>query len=263
METRDLGARKYLIAILLGCCVASNPSIAAQQLPPSGAKLYVVWGHSEAGGHDKLETAPALSHGAHIWAAKDNELTYDPPANTFGSKGPSPNNFFADEIIAEGKATDVVLLKCSGAKPGQDWRIGIQGSINSLSGCAKKVKYAVETWKLKLSGAVTYCCAGDALDEQKARNFPDNYQTFVSTFRSAVGDRSLPFVSALTPLTQSCNRAAAEVEIVKLLRSKQAETKIAGATWLDYDAVGLPRSCFHLKGAEQAELGRKMARAVQ
>src|SRR4029078_2596485 len=139
METRDLGARKYLMGILLGCCVASNPSIAAQQLPPSGAKLYVVWGHSEAGGHDKLETAPALSHGDHIWADKDKELTYDPPANTFGSKGPSPNNFFADEIIAEGKATDVVLLKCSGAKPGQDWRIGIQGSIDSLSGCAKKV----------------------------------------------------------------------------------------------------------------------------
>ena len=33
--------------------------------------------------------------------------------------------------------------------------------------------------------------------------------------------------------------------------------------WVDFPSVGLPKSCFHLKGDEQAELGRQMARAVQ
>jgi len=109
METRDLGARKYLIAILLGCCVASNPSIAAQQLPPSGAKLYVVWGHSEAGGHDKLETAPALSHGAHIWAAKDNELTYDPPPIRLAARDRAPTISLPTKLSLRGKR---LMLSC-------------------------------------------------------------------------------------------------------------------------------------------------------
>ena len=59
---------------------------------------------------------------------------------------------------------------------------------------------------------------------------------------------SLPFVSAITPLTESCNRPPAQVEIIELLRRTQADTKVAGATWVDLDSTGLPRSCFHLTG---------------
>src|SRR5215211_8920948 len=115
---------------------------------------------------------------------------------------------------------------------------------------------------LKLSGGVTYCCAGDALDERKALAFPNNYRRLISTFREEMGDPSLPFVSALTPLTQSCDRKPAAIEIIKLLRSRQRETSVFGGTWMDFDSVGLPRSCFHLRGEEQAELGRRMARAM-
>ena len=60
--------------------------------------------------------------------------------------------------------------------------------------------------KLRLSGGVTYCCAGDALKEEQARAFPENYRKLISSFREAMGDPSLPFVSAITPLTNSCNK---------------------------------------------------------
>ena len=82
------------------------------------------------------------------------------------------------------------------------WQIGIKGAINDLNECTQMVKYAVEVLKLKLSGGVTYCCAGDALDEKKARAFSDNYKNLVDAFRGAVGNPSLPFVSAMTPLTE-------------------------------------------------------------
>jgi hypothetical protein len=252
-------------AILVGACIASSPSVAAsQQSPPPGAQLYVIWGHSEAGGHDSgsLESAPTPTHGDHIWALEHNfSQTQNPPPNTFGSRGPSPNTYFADELINEGKATNVVLLKCSGAT-GQDWRIGIKGAIDSLEKCTQRVKYAVEALKLKLSGGITYCCAGDALEEGKARAFADNYKRLISTFREATGNPSLPFVSAVTPLTESCDKNPSAMEIITLLRSTQEEASVVGATWVDFPSVGLPRSCFHLKGEEQVELGRKMARAM-
>ena len=232
------------------------------------AELYVVWGHSEAGGHDKLDTASNLEHGRAIWAMKlehgDDvgkiKPRQSPPANTFGGHGPSPNNYFADELIAEGKANHVVLLKCPGG--GEGWKAGIKGAIKDLNECTQMVNYAVEVLKLKLSGGVTYCCAGDALDEKKARAFADNYKELVSAFRVAVGNPSLPFVSAMTPLTESCHKAPAEVDIIKLLRSLQADIKVPGATWVDFHASGLPLSCFHLKGEEQARLGRLMAQAM-
>ena len=182
--------------------------------PPPGAQLYVIWGHSEAGGHDSgsMKAAPRLMHGDHIWALKFKgsglTQTQNPPANTFGSGGPSPNNYFAEELIKEGKATDVALLKCSGAVSGQDWRIGIKGPIDALVKCAQRVKYAVEVFKLELSGGVTYCCAGDGLDEGKARAFPENYKMLISNFREAMGDLSFPFVSALTPLTEFLQQSA-------------------------------------------------------
>ena len=104
--------------------------------------------------------------------------------------------------------------------------------------------------------------AGDGLDEEKARTFPANYEKLVSAFRLAIGNPTLPFVSAITPLTESCDRRAATVEVIKHLRTKQAETILTGATWVTDDGVGLPKSCFHLRGEEQAALGRKMARAM-
>jgi len=244
---------------------------ANEALPPPGAALYVIWGHSEAGGHDSMESAQTILHGDHIWAALDAKmdsgmssarLKQNPPANTFGSEGPSPNNYFADELVSEAKATDVVLLKCFGHMPGQDWRVGISGAIDALQKCKSKVQYAIDTWGLKLAGGVTYCCAGDALDEESARAFSDKYQTFVAAVRSSLGFPSLPFVSAITPLTDSCNRGKAAVETIKLLRRNQAAIKVHGVTWVDFHAVGLPRSCFHLTGAEQARLGRIMAQAM-
>ena len=241
-------------------------SLALAQQPPVDAELYVIWGHSEAGGHDKLDTAPKLENGDHIWAIKRGAAgkikhRQSPPANTFGGHGPSPNNYFADELIAEGKANHVVLLKCPGG--GERWQVGIKGAINDLNECTQMVKHAVEVLKLKLSGGVTYCCAGDALDEKKARAFSDNYKELVSAFRVAVGNPSLPFVSAMTPLTESCDKAPAQVEIIKLLRSLQADLKVPGVTWVDFHALGLPFSCFHLKGEEQARLGRLMAQAMR
>ena len=244
-------------------------STAPKTLPPLGAQLYVVWGHSEAGGHDtnSMKSAPPLMHGDHVWALefKTSGLTQtqSPPANPFGSSGPSPISYFADELIKEGKAKDVVLLKCSGGIPGQDWRVGINGAIYALDKCTRNVKYAVEAMKLRLSGGVTFCCAGDALKEEQARAFPENYRKLISSFREAMGDPALPFVSAITPLTRSCNKKRDAIGTIKLLRSVQAETKVEGATWVDFRSAGLPKSCFHLKGAEQVELGRKMARAVQ
>lgn len=257
-----------------GKCKPAKPkrvaieSTAPETSPPPGAQLYVIWGHSEAGGHDKsgMKTAPPLMHGDRIWALKFKTSgltqTRNPPANTFGSRGPSPNTYFADELIKEGKATDVVLLKCSGAVPGQDWRIGIKGEIDALDKCMRSVSYAVDTLKLRLSGGITYCCAGDALEEGKARAFPGNYRTLVSSFRKAMDNPSLPFVSALTPLTGSCNKKPDAIGIIKLLRGLQADTKVEGATWVDVSSVGLPLSCFHLKGEEQAELGRMIGRAM-
>ena len=156
-----------------------------------------------------------------------------------------------------------MLLKCSGAMPGQDWRVGIRGAIYALDKCTRNVKHAVETMRLRLSGGVTFCCAGDALKEEQARAFPENYRKLISSFREAMGDPALPFVSAITPLTNSCNKKGDAIATINLLRSMQATTKIEGTTWVDFPSVGLPKSCFHLKGDEQAELGRKMARAVQ
>ena len=48
--------------------------IESKTLPPPGAQLYVVWGHSEAGGHDtdSMEPAPPLMHGDHVWALNMN-----------------------------------------------------------------------------------------------------------------------------------------------------------------------------------------------
>ena len=234
--------------------------IESKTLPPPGAQLYVVWGHSEAGGHDtdSMESAPPLMHGDHVWALKFKTggptQTQNPPANTFGSSGPGPNSYFADELIKEGKAKDVVLLKCSGGIPGQDWRVGIKGAIYALDKCTRNVKYAVEAMKLRLSGGITYCCAGDALKEEQARAFPENYSKLISSFREAMGDPFLPFVSAITPLTNSCNKKGDAIATIKLLRNVQAATKIEGTTWVDFPSIGLPKSCFHLKGDEQAEL---------
>jgi len=208
-----------------------------------------------------MNTAPDLANGNRIWAVTGrSELKHNPPANTFDGRGPTPNNYFADELITQGKATDVVLMKCTVQV--KDWRIGITNAIDALPRCVEKVKRIVDAYNLKLSGGLTYCCAGDGLDEEKARTFPANYEKLVSAFRLAIGNPSLPFVSAITPLTGSCDRRAATVEVIKLLRTKQAETIVTGATWVTHDGVGLPKSCFHLKGEEQSALGRKMARAM-
>jgi hypothetical protein len=113
-----------------------------------------------------------------------------------------------------------------------------------------------------LSGGLTFCCAGDAIEEDKARSFADNYRELLTAFREAVGQPQLPFVSAMTPLTQSCNKSTAAVNVIKLLRAEQAAIQVPNATWVDMPATGLPKSCFHLKGEEQAQLGRVMAQAM-
>src|SRR5262245_41469910 len=88
-------ALRSLIALALVFMIASS-AVAEDNLPRAGASLYVVWGHSEAGGHDSLETAQNVLHGDHIWAALDgkkesevpvSELRQNPPPNTFGSQG--------------------------------------------------------------------------------------------------------------------------------------------------------------------------------
>jgi hypothetical protein len=68
----------------------------------------------------------------------------DPPANTFGSDGPSPHNHFADELITEGRQPMSSCSNVRGRAAGKDWRIGIKGAIETLEACQQKVNYALE-----------------------------------------------------------------------------------------------------------------------
>ena len=141
-------ARHFACLLLMASAIFSTPCL-SQQLPPQGSKLYVIWGHSEAGGHDLMETAPPVTHGDRIWvvtnAKKEQNieqgLIHNPPANTFGSRGPSPNNYFADQLISEGKASDVVLLECGAAPGGADWRVIAIHRINTGGHRIYRVSY--------------------------------------------------------------------------------------------------------------------------
>lgn len=180
-EKRSLSERAILLVVSLGACLASNPMVAEPPTNSSARRqplcdlgpLRSRWSRQ----HRHSSKADAWRP---YWAVKSIVATHNPPANRFGSEGPSPNNYFADELIAEGKATDVVLLKCSGASPRRGLAHRHQGGDRFPQGCAKRVKYAVETWRLKLSRSCNLLFAGDATDELKARDFPDNYKKFAS-----------------------------------------------------------------------------------
>lgn len=254
-----------LLLCIAALSFSTIPALASLSAP-IGTKLYVIWGHSEAGGHDSsgLDTALKLLHGDKIWALKiwkDGRLdqTQNPPPNTFASRGPSPSSYFADQLISDGKAASVAVMKCPGG--GDNWRVGIKGKLDTLTKCVERVKRALDLG-YELSGGLTFCCAGDAIEEGKARSFADNYKELLTAFRAAMGQPQLPFVSAMTPLTQSCNKSAEAVELIKLLRAEQAALQAPNAIWVDVPAAGLPKSCFHLKGEEQAQLGRVMAQAM-
>ena len=251
------------VRLLLLSLLLLVPAVALAADPPPGAKIYVYWGHSEARGHDKASNAPrTITHFDHIWRAEGSNaavVTYDATSQ----------NYFADELIVLGKATDVIMLHCGAV--GQ-WTDGVIGEIKALSACASEVDVIKTKYGAVLAGAITYCCAGDTLDVSKVKKFPYRFDQLHGNFIALTGSPTdLPFIVAKTPKLNNlrCNNMNSTVRsnITKIQKYQAAvdwpKTNVIPSPGRGFRGYNPGSGCYHLSAPEQAALGRNAAANMQ
>ena len=237
------------------------PAAAFAADPPPGAKLYVYWGHSEALAHDTPSNAPrTITHFDHIWVASGYSAAHTPTYDA------TPQNYFADELIIRGKATDVIMLHCRI----RGWRDGVIGVVKALPECASAVAGIKAKFGAVLAGAVTYCCAGDTLDVAKVEKFPYWFDQLHGNFIALTGAPSnMPFVVAMTP--KANNQRCRDMSSTILSNISRVQKYQAAVDWPNTNVIPSPgkgfrvggSGCYHLSASEQEALGRNAAANMQ